>query len=102
MFVLPNCVMKTVTMSISNQWFQTCLPGLSQKARRVTAAVEIIGSICLAKRFLSLTNCCEKRAVTVPGAKGSELSRESHRAENTTHHHCLVTKFTDKAQRWQN
>lgn len=91
--------MKTVTVSISNQWFQTCLPGLSRKGRRVTVAVEIIDFICLEKRFLSLTNCCEERAVTVPGAKGSELSRESYWAEKTTQHHCLMTKFTEKAQK---
>lgn len=73
--------METVTMSISNQWLQNCLPGLPHKARRVTAALEILDFICLAKRFLSLTNGYEKRAVTVPGAKGSELSTESYWAE---------------------
>lgn len=41
-----HCVMKTVTMFISNQWFQICLRGLSHKARRVTAAIEIIHLPC--------------------------------------------------------
>lgn len=76
--------MKAVTMSISNQWFQTCLPGLFHKARKVTAPVEIIGFICLAKRFLSLTDCCEKRPVTVPGAKGSELTILSWKTQLST------------------
>lgn len=84
--------METVTMSISNQWFQTCLPGQPHKQGGWLLLLKYLTSFALQKDSCPWQVVVGKELSQFLVLQGQSWAENPTELKNTTQHHCLMTK----------